>query len=260
MSSDGLFDFIPLWGVFGGTFLIVLLSIEIGFRFGRYRNNSTEQEKEAPVGTMVGAALGLLAFLLAFIFNIGASRYDDRRQIVLQEANAIGTAYLRAGMLPEPQRAELRALFSEYVDVRLAGAQGKTAEAIRKSEEIQNKIWTQVLKLGEKNPNSITVGLFIQSVNEVIDLHAERIMAGLRSRIPAVIWLVLYAVSILSLGAMGYHGGLMRTRRSPAILAVALIFSAVIWLIADLDRPGAGLLKVSQQSMIDLRESIKSAP
>jgi hypothetical protein len=82
-------------------------------------------------------------------------------------------------------------------------------------------------------------------------------MVGLRSRIPAAIWGILYAVAVLTLAAMGYHGGLAGTSRSLALLAVALTFSAVMWLIADLDRPGEGALKVSQQAMVDLQSSMK---
>jgi hypothetical protein len=89
------------------------------------------------------------------------------------------------------------------------------------------------------------VGLFVQSLNEVIDLHAKRLQAALRSRIPGAIWLGLFAVASLSLATMGYHAGLSGTRRSLAILAVAVTFSVVIELIGDLDRPQEGVLRIS---------------
>ncbi len=91
----------------------------------------------------------------------------------------------------------------------------------------------------------------------MIDLHAKRVTAGLRNRIPGAIWVALFAVAVLSLAAMGYHAGLVRTSRSLAVLAVALTFSAVIGLIADLDRPQEGALKVSQQALMDLRQSMQ---
>jgi hypothetical protein len=100
------------------------------------------------------------------------------------------------------------------------------------------------------------VGLFVQSLNEVIDLHAKRVTAGLRNRIPAAIWVALLTIATLSLAAMGYHGGLVGTTRSLAILVVAVSFSAVIALIADLDRPQEGSLTVSQQALIDVRQSM----
>src|ERR1051326_822352 len=101
MQSNGILDAFPLWAVFIVILLIVLLSVEFGYRLGKYRRSRHETEKEAPLGTMVGATLGLLAFILAFTFGLAASRFDNRRQLLLDEANAIGTTYLRAGMLPE---------------------------------------------------------------------------------------------------------------------------------------------------------------
>jgi len=99
--------------------------------------------------------------------------------------------------------------------------------------------------------------LFIQSLNEVIDLHAKRVMVALRTRIPQPIWLVLYLLAMLSMAAMGYSQGLTSTRRSLAGFALIVAFSVVMLLIVDLDRPGEGLLRVSQQSMIDLQHSMR---
>jgi hypothetical protein len=235
----------------------VLLAIEGGYRLGRLRAMRAEHEKEAPVGAMVAAMLGLLAFILAFTFSLAAQRFDTRRQVLLDEANAIGTAYLRAAMLPQHEE-EIRSLLREYVDVRLAALQTDgVAEGIRKSEELQNRIWDRAVALARDNPDSVVVGLFVQSLNEVIDLHAKRITAGIRNRVPAVIWIALFAVAVISLGAMGYHAGLVRTSRSLAIVAVGLTFTVVIGLVADLDSPREGFLKVSQQALVDLRESMK---
>jgi hypothetical protein len=235
--------------------LLVLLSVEGGYRLGKYRRSRSE-EKEAPVGAMVGATLGLLAFILAFTFGLAAARYDTRRQVLLDEANAIGTTYLRAGMLPD-RREEIRALLRDYVDTRLEAVRsGKIAEGIRRSENLHDQLWAQAVAVGENNPTSIVVGLFIQSLNEVIDLHAKRVTAGVRNRIPGAIWVALFAVAVLSLAAMGYHAGLAGTSRSLAELAVAFTFAAVIGLIADLDRPQEGVLTVSQQALIDLRQSM----
>ena len=257
MPSSGPLDALPLWGLFLAILLLVLLSVEGGYRLGQYRRSRSEEEKEAPVGAMVGATLGLLAFLLAFTFGLAAARFETRRQVLLDEANAIGTTYLRAGMLPE-RRDDIRTLLRDYVDVRLEAVRsGNVTEGIRRSEHLQEQLWTQAVALGETHPTSIVVGLFVQALNEVIDLHAKRVTAGLRNRIPGVIWAALFAVTVLSLAAMGYHAGLSRTSRSLAELAVAFTFSVVIGLIADLDRPQEGVLKVSQQALIDLRQSMQ---
>jgi len=258
MESNGPIDALPLWGLFAVILIVVLLSVEGGYRLGKYRRGRHEQEKEAPLGTMVGATLGLLAFILAFTFGLAAARFDARRQVLLNEANAIGTTYLRAGMLPE-RGEQIRGLLRDYVGVRLEAVRsGNVAEGIRRSEDIQQQVWSDAENLGLKNPNSIVVGLFVQSLNQMIDLHAERLQAGLRSRIPGAIWLGLFAVAALSLAAMGYHAGLSGTRRSLAIVAVAVTFSVVIELIADLDRPKEGVLRVSQQALTDVQRSMNS--
>jgi hypothetical protein len=185
---------------------VVLVSVEFGYRLGKYRRSRREEEKEAPLGTMVGATLGLLAFILAFTFGLAAARFDSRRQVLLDEANAIGTTYLRAGMLPE-RGEQIRGLLRDYVASRLEAVQpGKLAEGIRCSEDIQQKVWTEAETVGQKNPNSIVVGLFVQSLNEMIDLHAKRLQAGVRSRIPAAIWLGLFA----GRGPLSCHDGLSR--------------------------------------------------
>jgi hypothetical protein len=256
MQITGPIDALPLWGLFIAILLVVLLSVEFGYRLGKYRRSRHEEEKEAPLGTMVGATLGLLAFILAFTFGLAAARFDARRQVVLDEANAIGTTYLRAGMLPE-RGEEVRRLLRDYVSTRLEAVEsGKVAEGIRRSENIQQQVWREAETVGNKNPNSILVGLFVQSLNEMIDLHAKRVQAGVRSRIPGAIWLGLFAVAALSLATMGYHAGLSGTRRSLATLAVAVTFSVVIELIADLDRPLEGVLRISQQAFLDVQRSM----
>ena len=260
MHSNGLLDALPLWALFVFILLIVLLSVESGYRLGRYRRSRQEQEKEAPVGTMVAATLGLLAFILAFTFGLAAARFDARRQVLLDEANAIGTTYLRAGMLPE-RGEEIRALLRDYVGARLGAVHsGNVAEGVRRSEDVQQQVWREAESIAQKNPNSIVVGLFVQSLNEVIDLHAKRLQAGLRSRIPGAIWFGLFAVAAFSLTAMGYFEGLTGTRRSLAVIAVAVAFSVVIELIADLDRPQEGVLRISQQALLDVQRSMNPPP
>jgi hypothetical protein len=247
-------DIIPLGILFLAILVVVLLSVEVGYQVGKYRS---VPEKEAPVGEMVNATLGLLAFILAFTFGMAATRFDYRRQVLLDEANAVGTTYLRAAMLPE-RREEIRALLREYVDVRLEAVNpGKLAEGIRLSEDIHRRLWALSVPIAEKNPNSIIVGLFVQSLNETIDLHAKRLRAGVRNRIPNAIWAALYGIAILAFGAMGYRSGVTGTSRSLVILPVAFTFAVVIGLIANLDRPQEGIIRVSQQPLIDLQQSMK---
>jgi hypothetical protein len=258
MQDGGPLDFLPLWGVFLVTVALILLAIEGGFRLGTYRRRRSEGEDKPPVGEMVAATLALLAFILAFTFGLAGSWFDVRRRLVLDEANAIGTTYLRAGMLPEPHRSDVRNLLREYVNVRLEAAQpGKLGASVRRSEELHNRLWAHATAVAEKQPNSVVVGLFIWSLNEVIDLHAERLALGPRTRLPGSIWLTLYFVAVLGMSVIGYHAGLAGSCRSPAILALVLAFSAVLTLIADIDRPQEGLLRVSPQPLLDLQENLR---
>jgi hypothetical protein len=256
MQSSELLDIVPLWALLLGILLVVLLSVEAGYRIGRFRGRR-EHEMETPVGEMVASTLGLLAFILAFTFGLAASRFDAKRQLLVDEANAIGTTYLRAAMLPE-RGDEIRTLLRDYVDVRIdAITPDKLAEGIRRSEDLQNRLWAQAVAVAVKNPNSIVVGLFVQSLNDVIDLHTKRLTAAVRNRIPLAIWVALYGISVFSFAAMGYHSGLIGTSRSLVIVVVTFTFSVVIVLIADLDRSQEGFLKVSPQALIDLRQSMK---
>jgi hypothetical protein len=258
-----LLDTLPLWAVFVVTLVLILLSVEIGHRLASYQRRRSEGEKESvgsmagSTGAMVGAMLGLLGFMLAFTFGVATSFYQTRREVVLAEANAIGTTYLRAAMLPESVGTEVRKLLREYVDVRLEAAKGVNVDqAISKSEALHSRLWSQAVAASDNDRSPVTA-LFIQSLNEVIDLHAKRVMFALRSRVPQPIWLALFVLAILSMAAMGYSHGLTSTRRSLAGFALMFAFSVVILLVIDLDRPGEGLLRVSQQSMIDLQKSMR---
>lgn len=250
-------DVVPLWAFFAVTMALAVMSLEVGYRLGRWRHACSSEEKEAPVGAMVGSILGLLAIMLAFTFNLAASRFDARRQAVLQEANAVGTAYLRARLLPEPQQSQITALLRQYVDVRIRGSHIDTiAEGIVRSEQLHQQLWEQAIEAARKNPESIMTGLFLQSLNEVIDLHARRVMVGLHSRIPLPLWLALFALALLGMFSMGYQAGLSVTRRSPAELFLATAFAAVLFLIVDLDRAHEGSLRISQQAMMDLQRTM----
>lgn len=254
---QGPLDFLPLWAVFALTLAVVLISIEAGFRLGRRRGAQAEQESQSSVGAMTNASLALLAFLLAFTFGFAASRLEARRTVLLDEVNAIGTTYLRAATLPEPERAQARAQLREYVDVRLEGARsGRLDAAIQRSQELQTRLWDSAAALAARSPDSIVVGLYLQTLNEMIDLHAKRINEGLRVRIPATVWSALFALTVISMAEMGYQTGLAGKRRPLTAPAFALAFALVIWLIADLDQPHAGWVRVSQKPMQELRESM----
>jgi hypothetical protein len=251
------FDVLPLWAVFLAQLVGGWVVLEAGYRAGRWRHARTTEEKDAPVSAMVAAILGLVAFMLAFTFGLAASRFDAKRQTVLEEANAIGTTYLRTRLLPEPQKSETAKLLRDYVDVRVRAVQeGNIAEAITQSEKLQELIWQQAVAAADKDHGSIMTGLFVQSLNEMIDVHAKRMLTGLRSRIPITIWFGLFALSALGICSMGYQAGLSATSHSPAMMALVVAFAGVLFLIVDLDRGREGFLTVDQTAMTDLQRSM----
>jgi hypothetical protein len=255
---QGPLDFVPLGVLFLVTLAIVLASIEAGFRLGRRRAGLTDPESNASVGAMANASLALLAFLLAFTFGFAANRFETRRTLLLDEVNAIGTTWLRAGTLPEPERAGARALLREYVDVRLEAVEsGRIDVGIERSEALQARLWESAAALAQRTPSPV-VGLYLQTLNETIDLHAKRISEGLRVRIPPVVWAVLHGVTVLAMGQLGYQSGLAG-RRPLSVPAFAVCFALVMLLIEDLDRPRGGWVEVSQQPMLDLQRSMGEA-
>jgi hypothetical protein len=258
MVASSYIDQLPLWALFILAALIALVSIESGWQFGNYRHKYAPQEEKAPINAAVGATLGLLAFLLAFTFSMAGTRYESRKQNVLQEANAIGTAYLRADFLTEEARDEARNLLRKYTALRAGGVSSyMTLEGMAKAAELQDRLWAIAVE-AERSSDTVSTGLFVQTLNEMIDLDATRI-AAIRNRIPDTIWLMLFVVTIFSMIAMGYEIGLTGIRSWPGTILLVIVFTTVITLIADLDRPQQGFIQISQQPLIDLLNRISSS-
>jgi hypothetical protein len=217
------------------------------------------------VSTLEGAVLGLLALMIGFTFAIALSRFEARRDAVLNEANAIGTTALRARLLPAPYGAEVLKSLREYIQVRLDITQRivTTAElntAIVRSNEVQQSLWRNAMALAAKDSGMVPTGLFIQSLNDMIDNQGKR-LAALHSRMPNIVFIALYGVAIVAFTLAGYANGLLEQRRVRVpVYVMAVLVSAVILLIQDLDRPTAGFIRVSQQPMIDTATAIAAYP
>jgi hypothetical protein len=252
-----LADRLPLWTVFLFSTGIVMLSIAIGRTIGLRKRESAESAAAKPIGSAVGAMLGLLAFLLAFTFAIASNRFDARKQLLLDEVNAIGTTYLRANLLPEPHRSECRNLLKEYVDTRVEMARNPRTllRGMATAEELQDRLWSHAVALARADLDTDAGGLFVESLNEVIDLHTARKTVGLQYRIPPAVWLGVIIVTVLTTGAMGFQFGLSGQSRFMLSLILALAFSTVVLLIANLDRPGSAI-RVNQQPMFELQRTM----
>jgi len=263
MSYIQSLDNIPIWLLLIVTTLVFSIATELGFRLGKFIHERLKKEQNPMVGTILGASLGLLAFFLAFTFNMAGSRYDARKQLVLDEANAIETTYLRAKLLPKPYSTEFQDLLREYVDARAQVQAGKmeiVKQVIVKSEELHNKLWSKLATLTENGNHSPITALFISSLNDVFDLHTKRVNAGLRNRIPISIFVTLYFVAFLSMAMMGYQGGLSGKRSPIAGFVMIITFAAVLALIIDLERPRQEIFSVSQQTMVDLKNKLSQTP
>lgn len=252
-------DAIPLWIILLATIGLVLLALQAGVRLGTRRRRRGTAKLEVS-GAMVGATMGLLAFMLAFTFNAAAGRHEARKKLVIEEANAIETTWLRAGFLQEPRRVAMRELLRTYVNVRVKVAFGQVslADGLHHTEELHDKMWALAVESGHAEPGSIAIGLFVQSLNQVIDLHLERLTVAVRNRVPFTIWTTLYVVMFIGMFMMGAQIGQGETRHPGTEIALAVSFSLVLLMIADLDRPQQGLVRVSQQAMMDVQTKLDS--
>ncbi|MEW5764077.1 MAG: hypothetical protein AB1700_16435 [Bacillota bacterium] len=238
-----------------------LVAVEAGFRLGVRHGDKGEESDKAHVDSLQAALLGLLALLLSFTFFMAASRFDVRKSLVLEEANAIGTTFLRSEFLPADQRREAKALLREYVSSRLAFYEAgidpaRLDQARTATTRIERRLWALAAEAASQEPRSVPVGLFVESLNNVIDLHEKRQVA-FDNHVPETVLSLLLAVSVASFGLLGYRCGLTRRRRFASNALFAVLIVLVLTTILDIDRPRRGLIKVSQDSLVRLQASLE---
>ena len=259
MEYTQFLDSIPIWVLFIATAVLFSIAAELGFRIGNLKHARGEEGPSPQVNTILGSSLGLLAFFLAFTFNMAGSRYDARKQLVLDEAAALEKTYLDAQLLPDPYNMEFQDLLRQYIDVRTQ-IQTDKMETIRqvigKSEELHSLLWSKVVTMTKDKNYSGTTALLVGSLDNVFSLHGKRINAGLRNRIPISIFLTLYIVGFLAMTMLGYQAGLSGKRSPITRVALILTFAIVMALITDLERPRQNIFNVSQQTMVDLKNKV----
>ena len=243
--------------------VILLAAAETGFWLGLRLHRMKDDARRTQVGGVQGAVLGLLGLLLAFTFSMGITRYESHRILVLKDANAIRTAWLYARLLPEAQRAPSEDLLRRYVDLRVDYAPvvrddpAKLEEAIRISHEIEHQLWQQA-EAAAKAPNG-TTGSFIAAVSDMIDTAAERLDAY-RNRIPGGVWVLLLIVASAGCFTSSYGSGSQGARSLFTALFLPILITVVIILIFDLAHSLQGFIGISQQPLIDLRDSMQWKP
>ncbi len=209
------------------------------------------------------AMFALLGLVLAFTYSFTISRADHRKQAVIDEANAIGTAFLRAAFAPEPMRAGLKSLLRDYAGTRLitaetAGTSALARQAIARSLKVQSGLWPVTARIVEYGARGPVEAAIFQSINEFIDMHGKRIAASLDQLPGIVLWMLLF-VSGVSLAVAGYNRGLVGNMNRLRMTALALVLAAVMTIITDFDRGLQGFVKVSQQSLKDLIRDMDTA-
>jgi hypothetical protein len=224
------------------------LAVELGHYLG------SRMEEGKNVATLEAAVLGLLALMIGFTFSMALNRFEARREALVSEANAIGTAALRARLLPAPYGEESLKLFREYARIRVSfGEREHTSEESvqgqRRSREIQEALWRQAQGAAAKDNAVVPTGLYIQALNDTFDTQQKR-RTIVGNRVPRIVFVALYSVAVGALWLAGYASAIDKRRwRLPTYVACVLV-AGVILLIQDLDRPG-GFITVDQQPMTD---------
>ncbi|WP_266172164.1 hypothetical protein [Dyella subtropica] len=235
---------------------VLLLSHEIGFRLRAFAANRDDKEWEKEVQSTRNQIAILLSLLIGFSMSMALGRFDERKKLVVDEANAIGTAYLRASMQAAPIRTKGPALLREYVDARITvfgrdRPQQARGDSAKRSKDIQDELWSGAIAASEQTPTPI-VAMYAQSLNEMIDLDSKRI-AAINNRIPTDIWLLLSTLAIMTSAVVGYG---QRHRAVMATFVPVLMIAIAASLIADLDTPVTGFIQVNQQSLHSLRADL----
>jgi hypothetical protein len=248
-----------------GILALMLVAAGAGHLIRRMqRRRSTKKVREsgesvAQEGYLLSGMLGLLGLLLAFSFGMVLNRYEARRELVTTEANAIGTAYLRAQLLDEPHRSHLSQLLVAYTGnrIELANAGGESRVLIARNDQLLTDIWTAVRASRESAlAHGVTTAL-LMSFNEVIDLDTERKVAW-ELRVPVEVGVLLIVYLAVMAGVVGHQVDGPRGRRAATVLFIAIALSITV--ITDLNRPMSGNARESQRAMLMLLQSLRAQP
>lgn len=257
---QAFFNYQPLWIV--GLLLFVLLSAACAGGYWLHRQparSSVADDDSKDEGFILSAVLGLLALLVGFTFSMALGRYETRRELVVQEANALGSALLVSQLLDEPARSQLPPLMRQYIGLRLswhrdvhdASAAGQLLARITAA---QSQLWTAVAAATRLNANPLLARGLVDHMTSAFDVASAR-KAEAEARIPARVLQVLALYALVSALMLGY---VLAGGRKRHLLATSLLFltlSMALALILDLDRPRRGAIQVSQQPMAELLEA-----
>ena len=256
--SEGLLDPIPVGLLFVLFTVLLFACFEGGFRFGVWWQAREPGEQEGPTDMLVGSLLALMAFVLAVTLGLATDRHDARRSLLVQEANAISTAYQRADYLPPADAAQLKSLLRSYVPLRIVEDPSAVPDNITKSTELTQRMWAIEVAAVQSGNNSDLISSLGESLNEIVTVGEQRVVAEVYTRVPEPIMLILLVGSALALVMVGFDAGLKGRRSLLGATVLILVLSVVTMVVVDLDRPHEGLLNVSQQALLDVQRDIGS--
>lgn len=243
-----------------GLVVLALLfaGVEVGYRGKRWRLNRNKQpDGHGAQDHLLSAVLGLLALLLGFTFSLALNRYDARRELVVQEANAIGTTWLRVQLLEEPSRTTLSALMRRYIDARMAWSDtDNAADSLSPTSQIQARMWQAMGTAVRSDSSQLLSRATMDAMNESFDRASDR-QAARAAHVPNQVLEVLLLFTVLSMVLLG---DILAVRGRPhrfetGLLLVLMTLSIVV--ILDLDRPLNGAITVSQQPLVELKASLR---
>jgi hypothetical protein len=247
-----------------GLLFSMLIATEAGRKLGRrVRVGESETDRRAN-GLIDGAIFALLGLLIAFTFSGAASRFDHRKELVIKEANAIGTAYLRLDLLPAELQPALRGLFRRYVDARLAEYQHLTSEpeqsrrATDQANDLLKQIWRNVIDSTRASGSVPATTLLTQSANEMIDIAGIRAATRTYMHPPTVVFVMLFGIALLSAVLAGYAAANSRRRTSLHVIAFATVMAATAYVILDIEYPRFGFIRIDDidQLLVNLRKDM----
>jgi len=245
----------------------MLLCLDAGFRLGRRAARRQALSHEG-IGALEGAVYALLGLLLGFTFAGATSRFEAHRQLIVKEANAIGTAYLRLDELPAESQPEMRRLFRDYLDARLqlqaSLREGKAAgremagREMERSSRLQEEIWSRGVAGSRLDPSQNSARLLLPALNEMFDVTTERAVA-FQAHLPRLIFYLLMFIALMSALLAGYSMAKRKARSLLHMLLYAACISATIYAVTDLEFPRAGLIRVdaADSALLQLRDAIR---
>ena len=253
-------------GTIAGVLVVAMaIATEAGYLLGRNVGSRSDDEPyRSHINGLQGSLLGVLALLLGFTLSLALQRFDHRSETVVEEANAIGTAYLRSQILTPALRDEVLRSFQRYVDLRVrecAISTDRTTERdalLGEASKVRNELWDQARRAAALDPNMVTTGLYIQSLNDAIDAFGRR-EAALRRHVPEVALILLVCTLLASGWMVGLTSGIAGHRPSVATYVLSTLILLLLLIIIDLDRPRRGLIRIDQSSMVELKSEIDSA-